>query len=267
MNTYALIGKSGTGKSYHALEFAKAHCIEAIIDDGLLISCGKILAGSSAKHEKTRMASVKRALFFDNDHVLSVKSALNKSDIDSVLILGTSLKMVNQICHKLDLPEFKEIFNIEGIASKSEIETANIMRNKYGKHIIPLPVFEVKKQFSGYLLNALKIQGRHNPDEENTIVRPTYSYLGNFRISPQVFYDICKYEISKLPEVCNIYKIKSISDTNGFIDIYLEIGLVFPCDIPWISHEIQKIIQLSIEALTSIIVKNVNIFIKSIKID
>ena len=90
MRAFALIGKTGTGKSFHALDISQENKIDAIIDDGLLIFESKILAGRSAKHEKTRVASVKRAIFDDLDHALSVRNALRDNPIDSVLIIGTS---------------------------------------------------------------------------------------------------------------------------------------------------------------------------------
>ena len=37
MKVYALVGKSGTGKSYQAVNLCKELNIEAIIDDGLFI--------------------------------------------------------------------------------------------------------------------------------------------------------------------------------------------------------------------------------------
>ena len=53
------------------MDFANNHKIECIIDDGLLIKDGKILAGTSAK-EPTIFA-IKRAIFMDEDHALEVK--------------------------------------------------------------------------------------------------------------------------------------------------------------------------------------------------
>ena len=50
---FALVGESGTGKSFRAKLLAESYGIDAIIDDGLLIQNDKILAGRSAKKEKT----------------------------------------------------------------------------------------------------------------------------------------------------------------------------------------------------------------------
>ena len=51
MDVIALVGPSGTGKSHRALLVANQYKADIIIDDGLLIKDGKIIAGSSAKKE------------------------------------------------------------------------------------------------------------------------------------------------------------------------------------------------------------------------
>jgi len=48
MFVYALVGPSGTGKSHRALGVARQHQIKYIIDDGLLICGGTVVAGKSA---------------------------------------------------------------------------------------------------------------------------------------------------------------------------------------------------------------------------
>ena len=45
MQVYALVGESGTGKSFRAKLLAQKYGISALIDDGLLIQDDKILAG------------------------------------------------------------------------------------------------------------------------------------------------------------------------------------------------------------------------------
>ena len=259
MKVFALVGKSGTGKSFHCTDLVRAHKIEAIIDDGLLISKNRILAGKSAKHEKTKMASVRCAIFDNEQHATELKIAIENKKFNSVLVIGTSENMVKLIANRLNLPEIKKIFHIEDIATPEEIATASYMRNKKGKHIIPAPVVEVKKQFSGYFLNSLR-----NHLSEKTVIRPSYSYLGSFRIAPRAISDICRYELSKIPEIVQVHKIQSVPDFNGCIDINMEISLRYPCDIPKISRNIQKLVSKSIEYSTSITTKSVNVSIKTL---
>ena len=104
MTVYALVGESGTGKSFRAKLLAQKYQIQAIIDDGLLIQDDKILAGHSAKREKTFLAAVRVAVFDDKAHRDDVAKALQKYKIKSLLILGTSEKMVKKIAERLQLP-------------------------------------------------------------------------------------------------------------------------------------------------------------------
>ncbi len=264
MKTFALVGKSGTGKSFRSLDVAHMNNIEAVIDDGLLISHHRVLAGKSAKHENSRMASVKRAIFSEDSHVKVVKDAITDNNIESILILGTSDKMVAQIAERLDVLPIEKTIYIEDISTPDELKIAQNMRNTQGKHIIPAPVFELKKHFSGYFLRSLLPQGKRDSEAEKTIIRPNYSYMGKFRIAPKVISDICRFEIFKIDGVSNINKIKSISDDNGCIDIMIEINLAYPCNIPKTSAEIQNTVTQAVEEYTSIIVKNVNIFVKAL---
>ena len=63
MKVYALVGKSGTGKSYQAMNLCRDLDIEAIIDDGLFIYGNGILAGKSAKRQGTVIGALKPLCF------------------------------------------------------------------------------------------------------------------------------------------------------------------------------------------------------------
>jgi hypothetical protein len=76
---------------------AQKYGIDDIIDDGLLIRDNRILAGHSAKKEKTFLAAVKVALFDEKSQRDEVARKLQSEKIRKVLILGTSEKMVNKI--------------------------------------------------------------------------------------------------------------------------------------------------------------------------
>ncbi len=267
MQTFALVGKSGTGKSFHSLELARDNNIEAVIDDGLLISQSHVIAGHSAKHEKTRMGSVKCAIFEDPTHAAEIIQAISENDIQSILVIGTSEKMVYQIASRLSLPEFEKIFKIEEVASPEEIEIATKMRNTQGKHIIPVPAFELKKQFSGYFIRSLFSPEKRDRDIEKTIMRPSYSYLGEFKISPKVISDICTFEAMKIDGVSKVLKVKSIPDTNSCIDISIEIEVLLQTVILETSSVLQKKLEEAVEYATSINVNHVNVYVKSIKIE
>ena len=141
MKVIAFVGPSGTGKSYRSIMVSRQHGADAIIDDGLLISHGKVIAGTSAKREATKIASVKHALFMNRPQVEEIKKALSSSGVKCLMILGTSDGMVKKIARNLDVGEISDIIRIEDVATQKEMDMAVRMRRVEGKHVIPVPTF------------------------------------------------------------------------------------------------------------------------------
>ncbi|MGL5314326.1 MAG: ATP-binding protein [Peptostreptococcaceae bacterium] len=267
MKVYALVGTSGTGKSYKALETAYDNNIDYIIDDGILIHKNKILAGISAKQANTTMEAVKRAIFSNKNHRESVTSKIKEEDIKSILILGTSKKMVDKISNILELDEISKYINIKDISSEKEINKAKESRRR-GNHIIPVPTIEIKSMASGLKIDSLKRKffRKNNKTEqvlEKTIIRPAFSYMGKFFISQNVIEDIIKYEIGKFENIDKINKIK-IANINNSIQIYINININDVIQIKK-SYEVQKEIKKYMENITSINVESVNIIIDKLK--
>ena len=124
MEVVAFVGPSGSGKSHRAIGVAHNNNCDAIIDDGLLIEGAKILAGTSAKSETSRINAVRRAIFMEDSHAREVREALALSDIHRLLIIATSDKMIEKIIHRLVLPEPVKTVYISQIATKLEIKNA-----------------------------------------------------------------------------------------------------------------------------------------------
>lgn len=198
MRVYGFSGKSGTGKSYHSGELCARLGIRGIVDDGLFMYDGNIVAGISAKKQSTMMGAIKTAIFTDENHRLDVMQAIKDVGPEGLLIVGTSDKMIRTICEKLELPEPEEIIYIEDITTEEQRQKAKHYRNDAGMHVIPAPTLQVKKQFSGYFLDPKK-SFAENSAIEKTIVRPTYSYLGNYNISEQVINDLVRYLVKRTP--------------------------------------------------------------------
>lgn len=156
MRVIAFVGPSGTGKSYRSIMVSQQYGADAIIDDGLLISHGKVIAGTSAKKESTKIASVKHALFMNPSQVNEIKKVLKRNKIKCLMILGTSDGMVNKIAKNIGVHEVEQIIRIEDVATPEEMNMALRMRTVEGKHVIPVPTFEIKKEFSGYFLHPLR---------------------------------------------------------------------------------------------------------------
>lgn len=268
MQVYAFVGKSGTGKSYNAQKVAKKYQIKYMIDDAILIKNTKVIAGKSAKTEANFIASVKAAIFLDDTRRNEMKEVLKKENPDKLLILGTSDDMVEKIRNNLGLEEICHTIYIDEVATKEQIEQARISRTKDGKHVVPVPTFEIKDQFSGYFLDSLKIfnifKDTENQESEKTIIRPTYSYLGNFYISPSVINDIISYVVGKIVGVSKVYKVYTQKQEGG-MKLELDIEIIYGVNIPSLSSEVKNTIIYAVEYATGINLFGITINIKGIK--
>ena len=192
---------------------ASENNINYIIDDGLFIKGNEVIAGSSAKKAPTKIETVKHALFQKPEEKKEIQDAIKKFKPDRIMILGTSDSMVQKIAENLELPKISKIIRIEDIATEEEMATARRIRVTEGKHVIPVPTFEIKKNFSGYILDPLQIfkskgLGKAPYLSEKSIIRPTFSYMGNFTISDSVFRQIIEYIAYKTPAIYRIGKLR-----------------------------------------------------------
>lgn len=269
MKVYAFVGKSGTGKSHNSMKVAKANHLHYIVDDGLLISDNRIIAGKSAKRENTKMASVRCAIFKDDEHTEDVKAAIKRENVDSILIIGTSEKMVNIIAQRLELGEIEKYIHIEEVSTPEAMRIAKYMRESQGKHVIPVPTVEVKKQFSGYFIDPIVVMFHRKGkaiSEEKTVMRPTYSYLGDYRISSKVISDICKVEAKKSDFVNEIYKVKTKTNKDGSVVIDIDVRINYPCNICKEAHKFLNCVAKAIDDMTSLVILGVNINVRNMKI-
>lgn len=266
---YAFVGPSGTGKSYRAQMVANKYNIRYIIDDGILVKDSDVVAGSSAKKAATKVETVKKALFIHEPQKSEMIKALKNMEPESILILGTSDGMVEKIAHNLKLPKIKKIIYIDEVASKEEIEDARRMRVTEGKHVIPVPTFEIKKDFSGYLLDPLQIfkSGLDKTPyiSEKSIIRPTFSYLGNFTISDAVFREIIEYLSLKADSISKIIKVRVKKNEEG-PSIYIEAEIKFGININTELQEFKQKCIKEIERQTSMNVVTMKIIAKKVKL-
>lgn len=268
IKVYAFVGPSGTGKSYRAQMVASEKGINFIIDDGLLVDGNKIVAGESAKKAPTKIETVKHALFLNEEEQKEINNALKKYKPDSILILGTSDGMVAKIAQNLGLPEISETIYINDIATEQEMKTARKIRETQGKHVIPVPTFELKKDFSGYLLDPLQIfkskgKGQKPYISEKSIIRPTFSYLGKFTISDTVFRQITEYLSTKTPEIYKVLKTRVENYGEGPI-IYMEVMVVYGYNVMDGLKKFKDKARKEIEKLTSMNVVSIDVVAKSV---
>ena len=271
IKVYAFVGPSGTGKSYRAQMVAGEKGAHFIIDDGLLINDNRVVAGRSAKKAATKIETVKKALFLNEDEKKEIQKAIKKYKVKSILILGTSDGMVEKIAENLNLPKIIETVYINDVATEEEMETARNIRVTEGKHVIPVPTFEIKKDFSGYLLDPLQIfkpkgMGQKPYISEKSIIRPTFSYMGNFTISDSVFRQIAEIQAEKMPEIYKVLRTIVQKNPAGPV-IYMEVSVVFGCNIPESLKEFKNNIVNDIETLTAMNVTKIDVVAKNIYIE
>ena len=214
MKVYGLIGKSGTGKSFQAVNLCKRLKIESIIDDGLFICRNKVVAGISAKRQPTKVGAVKSALFYKEEHMTEVKEAIQRV-----------------------------------------------------KHVIPAPTFQLKRQFSGYFMTPVKMLfkelGPWRDYAEKSVVRPTYSYLGEYKISEKVLSDIVECVKRESEAVCEVSKVGIFPVQEG-VEIYILLSMKLHEDLPKCARLFQKSVADKIEEMTAFNVNRLELDIKEV---
>ena len=280
MEVIALVGPSGTGKSHRALLVAHNNQADAIIDDGLLIKNGKIIAGKSAKREQNKVLAVKRAIFVLPGHAEEVRKAIEETKPVRILILGTSENMASKIAKALKLPEVSRFVHIEDIATQSEMDKARFHRLREGKHIIPVPTIELKPHFSGYLVDPInsllkkrREDGRRRHLGEKSIVRPVFSYYGKLIIDDWAIKAIVRKLLVDGENVTKVADVRIEHVYKGDGEVGCEsAGIVIGCDvvisygkhIPTLVQKLQNQVRKDVEYMTGMVVKKVNITIKAL---
>ena len=272
MDVIALVGPSGTGKSHRALVIAHKHKADAIIDDGILISDGKIIAGHSAKQETSKIMAVRRAIFILPGHAEEVRKAIGEVNPHRILVLGTSENMVHKIARALKLPAISQIINIVDIASKADIEKAQFYRLKQGKHIIPVPTIELKPHFSGFLIDPVQSFFKRSSNKrrrlgEKSIVRPVFSYYGKLSIDDHAVAAIVRKVVLE-GEITEISHVSVNHLYNGDEDMGLKIScsvaLTYGNHIPTLITKTQRAVRQEVEYMTGMMVHEVDIVVKAL---
>ena len=284
MEIISFTGKSGTGKSYQATKLCVTMNIDAIIDDGLLIYKGQIVAGTSAKKCSTKAGAVRTAVFEKEENRIAVKEKLEELKPERLMILGTSDKMVSWITKALELPEPDIRLYIEDVTTKEEREKANYSRSVLGEHVVPAPMGQLKRSFAGYFMNPLRYlksfgdqeanptddggeedenQNTHDASRDRTVVRPQFMYRGTYLIKDQVVKDIIRIVCEDFGK--NIVLLDQMQSGKEFaLGITLDVRVLL--DESTVSHclALQMAVHRNLETMTSFSISRVNIRIKDV---
>ena len=268
----------GTGKSYRAQKIAYDNNIETIIDDGLLIKGSRVIEGVSAKTAKTKVQTVKAALFSTEKEQERIRNSIKKERVKSILILGTSDEMVKRIQENLKLPKIEKTIYIQDVSTKEEMEEAVRIRRTEGKHIVPVPTFEIKKDFSGILLDPFQIlkRGRkknkknkkENAGVERSVIRPAFSYFGKYTIKDKVFKDIIRLVCDRIKGITEIstIRIDKVQNSND-IEISMNMEIAYGYNISEMAEEMKIQSKKELEYMTSVNISMVNVKIVKIEVD
>lgn len=276
ITVYALVGKSGTGKSFRAKLLAENLGIPYIIDDGLLIFDDTILAGRSAKQEKFYLSAIKTALFLNPQQLKDVTTIIKERKVKKILLLGTSNKMVERLAGKLDLPPINQIIQIEEIASQKDIEAAIKSRFEEGKHVIPVPAIEVKRDYAQILSESIRIffsgDKRKNGEGkskffEKSIVQPDFhretATASKVTITEAALTQMILHCIDEYDDEIQVKKVKIKILRSGY-SIALHIIVSYGKTLTGGLDELSKYICDTIQRYTGIIIEDLEITVDEI---
>ena len=167
----------------------------------------------------------------------------------------------------MDLPNPHRIINIDDVATQHEIEIAQRSRAHEGKHIIPVPSVEVKRNYPHIFFDSVKIFIRKNlrlkKSElfiEKSVVTPEFSDRGRISISESSLSQMVIHCVNEFDPSLRILKIIIRQDRHNFgINVILDIP--YGTQITGKIHNLQKYILENIEKFTGIILLDVNITI------
>ena len=170
--------------------------------------------------------------------------------------------MVKRIQENLKLPKIEKTIYIQDVSTKEEMEEAVRIRRTEGKHIVPVPTFEIKKDFSGILLDPFRILSRgrkknkkskkENAGVERSVIRPVFSYFG-------------KYTIKGITEISTI-RIDKAPDSND-VEISMNMEIAYGYNISEMAEEMKKQAKKELEYMTSVNISMVNVKIVKIEVD
>ena len=263
---YAFVGPAGTGKSHRATHVAKQNGIDVIIDDGLVISRGRILAGRSAKSEINRLRAIKRAIFEYEDHKNEVVRYLTRNPPKKLMILATSEGMIDKIISRLGLNNPVKIINITDISTNEEIEAALRERREKKQHVVPVAKAQIQNNFAGKLVSQIRgfFRGRDKDESRNTIVKPLFSFNGKVVISSDALMAMCKKLISHEGHVRKIREV-DIETYDDKIRVSIEIDLnLGNRSALSIAKTLQRKIRMGLSFFTGMEIRQVNIRVNEI---
>ena len=238
------------------------------MDDGLFILGNRVLAGMAAKRQETKVKAIKTALFTEEAHRDAVARRIESIDPKSILVIGTSDRMIEKIVGRLGLPCPSQTIRIDAITTEEERKIAHLQRNELGKHIIPAPSIQLKKEFSGYFMHPLRmIRGGRNDRarvSNRSVVRPSFSYPGKYTISTRALLDIALIVCGGEARVCAVIKASADNGESGAV-VNLSVVLRYGANIIDAAEDLQRRVAEQVEGMTAFHADAVNIEVRGLR--
>ena len=175
------------------------------------------------------------------------------------------MTMVNKIIDRLGLPALPEDspnrIKIEHITTEEERKAAYVQREILGKHVIPAPSMQLKRSFSGYFMDQLKFfRGK---ELERTVVRPTFSYMGEFFVAERVVEDIIHCLAYQTAAISKIIFVSQTPDEEAYkLKIAIKVRRGFPI---WESAmDFQGEVEKQVEKMTAFNVTSIDLEVRGI---
>ena len=288
----ALVGTSGTGKSFRARLIAEKNRIDLIVDDGILIHDGTILAGHWAKKERTLLAATRRALFDSPEHAREAREALRSLPFRAVLVVATSRRMAERIASVLDLPKPATVYAVEDVASGADVEAAGRIRARAGSHALPAPTASIRRgpiaslaAGAVSLADAVRRKAARDNQLRAVVDRPKQSRggveplgaaasrgagresarpRGGVAISVEALRQMVGHCVAEHDPRVNVGKIR-IRERGGMHDLEVGIRVPFALQTSGDLHRLREYILHSLERYGGIVVREVRLIVESVE--
>ncbi len=127
---------------------------------------------------------------------------------------------------------------------------------------------EIKHEFSGYFADPISRLRRRwerergiaavHPEQERTVVRPTFSALGSYSISDEAMRMMIAIALTRIPGVAALDQFAADNAVYGVM-LHLELALNYGYNAQQVLREVQERISQVVEDYTSINVIAVNV--------
>jgi uncharacterized alkaline shock family protein YloU len=178
--------------------------------------------------------------------------------------------MIQKIAVRLQLPQPGNIIHIEEIATREEIDKAIRSRQVEGKHVIPVPAIEIKRNSPLNFFNAVRVfqkkKSAANPAEkiyEKSVVRPEFSKKGRISISEAALTQMVMHCVLEYNQAVRVKKLGIKTDMHGY-KLTITIDVPFGTQLTGEIHNMQEYIIDNIEKYTGILIEEVSIIIDKI---